>query len=153
LDSPTPGGQTGAQPVSLDAIEQIKITTAPYDVTLSGFTGASVNAVTKSGDNTFKGTVYSFFRNEDLTGGKIEGQDVPKADLEQLQYGVSIGGPIVENKLFFFVNFEKDDRTDLGSPFSPNRGTGAINESRVLASDMIAVSQALSRFRLRHRTF
>jgi hypothetical protein len=144
LDSPTPGGQTGAQPVSLDAIEQIKITTAPYDVTLSGFTGASVNAVTKSGDNTFKGTVYSFFRNEDLTGGKIEGQDVPKADLEQLQYGVSIGGPIVENKLFFFVNFEKDDRTDLGSPFSPNRGTGAINESRVLASDMIAVSQALS---------
>lgn len=144
LDSPTPGGQTGAQPVSLDAIEQIKVTTAPYDVTLSGFTGASVNAVTKSGDNTFKGTVYSFFRNENLTGGKIEGQDVPKADLEQLQYGVSIGGPIVENKLFFFANFEKDDRTDLGSPFSPNRGTGAINESRVLASDMIAVSQALS---------
>ena len=144
LDSPTPGGQTGAQPISLDAIEQIKVTTAPYDVTLSGFTGASVNAVTKSGDNTLNATVYSFFRNEDLTGGQIEGQDVPRNDLEQVQYGVSVGGPIIENKLFFFANFEKDDRTDLGAPFAPNRGTGAINESRVLASDMIAVSNALS---------
>ncbi|MFO7745727.1 MAG: carboxypeptidase regulatory-like domain-containing protein [Psychroflexus sp.] len=144
LDSPTPGGQTGAQPISLDAIEQIKVTTAPYDVTLSGFTGASVNAVTKSGDNTFKATAYSFFRNENLTGGKIEGQDVPKNDLEQIQYGVSVGGPIIENKLFFFANFEKDDRTDLGSPFAPNRGTGAINESRVLASDMVAVTNALA---------
>ncbi|MBZ9626855.1 carboxypeptidase regulatory-like domain-containing protein [Psychroflexus sp. CAK1W] len=144
LDSPTPGGQTGAQPISLDAIEQIKVTTAPYDVTLSGFTGASVNAVTKSGDNTFNATAYSFFRNENLTGGQIEGQDVPRNDLEQVQYGVSVGGPIVENKLFFFANFEKDDRTDLGSPFAPNRGTGAINESRVLASDMSAVSNALA---------
>ncbi|NEV94329.1 TonB-dependent receptor [Psychroflexus sp. YR1-1] len=144
LDSPTPGGQTGAQPISLDAIEQIKVTTAPYDVTLSGFTGASVNAVTKSGDNTFDATVYSFFRNENLTGGEIKGQDVPRNDLNQIQYGVSVGGPIIENKLFFFANFEKDDRTDLGSPFTPNRGTGAIDESRVLATDMMAVSNALA---------
>ena len=143
LDAATPGGQTNSQPISLNAIEQIQVETAPYDVTLAGFTGASVNAVTKSGDNTFKANAYTFFRNEDLTGGQVEGQDVVKADLEQLQYGVSVSGPIVEDKLFFFANFEADDRTDLGSPFIPNRGTGAINESRVLASDFEAVQSAL----------
>ncbi|WP_036385482.1 carboxypeptidase regulatory-like domain-containing protein [Muricauda sp. MAR_2010_75] len=145
LDAAQPGGQTDANPISIDAIDQIQVTTAPYDVTQSGFTGASVNAVTKSGTNEFYGTVYGFYRNEDLTGGKIKGDDVFKADLSQTQYGISIGGPIVKNKLFFFANFEKDDRTDLGSAgFVPNRGTGSINESRVLASDFELVSNILS---------
>ena len=145
LDSPTPGGQTGAQPISLDAIDQIQVSTAPYDVTQSGFTGASVNAVTKSGTNELHGTVYGFFRNEDLTGGKIKGEDVVKPKLSQNQYGFSIGGPIVKNKLFFFANFEKDERDDLGSNgWVPNTGTGAINESRVLESDLIAVQSALA---------
>ncbi|MFN4762526.1 carboxypeptidase regulatory-like domain-containing protein [Gillisia sp. Q332] len=144
LDAATPGGQTDAQPISLDAIEQIQVTTAPYDVTLSGFTGASVNAVTKSGTNTLKGTVYGFFRNEDLTGDKINGEEVFNADLEQTQYGFSLGGPIVENKLFFFTNFEIDSRTDLGSPWLPNRGTGSVNESRVAIDDLISVSDALA---------
>jgi hypothetical protein len=143
LDAATPGGQTDSQPISLDAIEQITVSLAPYDVTLSGFTGASVNAVTKSGTNEFHGTVYGFFRNEDLTGGKINGEDVFKSKLEQNQYGLSIGGPIVKNKLFFFANFEKDERTDLGAPFAPNTGSGAVNESRVLETDLIAVSDAL----------
>lgn len=145
LDSPTPGGQTGAQPISLDAIDQIQVSTAPYDVTQSGFTGASVNAVTKSGTNEIHGTVYGFFRNENLTGGKIKGEDVVKPKLSQNQYGFSIGGPIVKNKLFFFANFEKDERDDLGSNgWIPNTGTGAINESRVLESDLIAVQSALA---------
>ncbi|MEZ4808823.1 MAG: carboxypeptidase regulatory-like domain-containing protein [Allomuricauda sp.] len=145
LDAAQPGGQTDANPISIDAIDQIQVTTAPYDVTQSGFTGASVNAVTKSGTNEFYGTVYGFFRNEDLTGGKVKGDDVFKADLSQTQYGISIGGPIVKNKLFFFANFEKDDRTDLGSSgFVPNRGSGGINESRVLASDFELVSDILS---------
>ncbi len=145
LDSPTPGGQTGAQPISLDAIDQIQVSTAPYDVTQSGFTGASVNAVTKSGTNEFHGTVYGFFRNENLTGGKIKGEDVVKPKLSQNQYGLSIGGPIVKNKLFFFANFEKDERDDLGTNgWVPNTGSGAINESRVLESDLIAVQSALA---------
>ncbi|TDQ25692.1 TonB-dependent receptor [Tenacibaculum caenipelagi] len=145
LDSPTPGGQTGSQPISLDAIEQISVSTAPYDVTLSGFTGASVDAVTKSGTNEFTGTVYGFFRNQDMTGGKIKGQKVVKPKLNQSQYGVSLGGPIVKDKLFFFANFEKDDREDLGTAgWVPNTGSGAINESRVLESDMIAVRDALA---------
>ena len=144
LDAATPGGQTNAQPISLDAIEQVSVSLAPYDVTLSGFTGASVNAVTKSGTNTWKGTVYGFYRNEDLTGGRIEGQDVFKGNLGQTQYGASVGGPIIKDKLFVFANLERDELTELGSPFIPNRGTGAINEASVLASDMQLVSNILS---------
>lgn len=144
LDAATPGGQTDSQPISIDAIEQIQVAVAPYDVTLSGFTGASVNAVTKSGTNDFYGTAYGFFRNQDLTGGKIEGEKVVKPKLEQNQYGFSIGGPIVKNKVFFFANFERDVRTDIGTAgFVPNTGSGAINESRVTEADLIAVQEAL----------
>ncbi len=143
LDSPTPGGQTGSNPISLDAIEQISVSIAPYDVTQSGFTGASINAVTKSGTNEFHGTVYGYFRNESMTGSKVKGDDVFNGDLEQKQYGFSIGGPIIKNKLFFFANFEKDDRTDLGSPWTPNKGTGNASESRVLETDLVAVQDFL----------
>ncbi|MCF8715272.1 TonB-dependent receptor [Joostella atrarenae] len=145
LDAATPGGQTDSQPISLDAIDQIQVSIAPYDVTQSGFTGASVNAVTKSGTNNFYGTVYGFFRNEDLTGGKIEGEKVIKPKLEQNQYGISIGGPIIKNKLFFFANFEKDEKTDLGTyGFIPNTGSGAVNESRVTEGDLMDVKNALA---------
>ena len=153
LDAAQPGGQTESNPISIDAIDQIQVTTAPYDVTQSGFTGASVNAVTKSGTNEFYGSVYGFFRNEGLTGGKIKGEDVFKADLSQSQYGISIGGPIVKNKLFFFANFERDERSDLGSAFVPNRNTGAINESRVLASDFELVSNVLRQVSLGNGQF
>lgn len=144
LDAATPGGQTNAQPVSLDAIDQIQVTTAPYDVTQSGFTGASVNAVTKSGTNEFKGTVYGFYRDQDFTGRKIKGDRLPKAELSQTQLGVSIGGPIIKNKLFFFANFEKDDRSDLGQNWLPNTGSGAVNESRVLESDLLMVQSGFA---------
>ncbi|MDI5897752.1 TonB-dependent receptor [Flavobacterium yafengii] len=146
LDAATPGGQTGAQPISLDAIEQIQVATAPYDVTLSGFTGASVNAVTKSGTNEFHGTAYGFFRNQDMTGNKIKGEKIFVPSLEQNQAGFSIGGPIVKNKLFFFTNFEIDKRSDLGSNFVANNGDAVtgVNESRVLETDLINVSNALS---------
>lgn len=145
LDSATPGGQSDAQPISLDAIDQITVNIAPYDVTQSGFTGASVNAVTKSGTNNFEGTVYSFFRNSDLTGGKVAGTEVPKGDLSSYQAGFAVGGPIVKNKAFFFANLEFTRRSDLGSLFEPNNndGTLANNESRVLESDMKLVSDLL----------
>jgi len=143
LDAATPGGQTDAQPISLDAIDQISVATAPYDVTLSGFTGASVNAVTKSGTNKVAGTVYGYYRNQDFTGSKIKGQKIFVPKLEQTQYGFSVGAPIVKNKLFVFANFEKDDRTDLGQDWLPNTGTGAINESRVALQDLLDVQSAL----------
>lgn len=145
LDAATPGGQTDAQPVSLDAIEQIQVSLAPYDVTQSGFTGASVNAVTKSGTNEFHGTVYGFYRDESMTGNKIKGEKVTRPDLNQSQYGFAVGGPIVKNKLFFFANFEKDERDDLGTNgWVPNTGSGAINESRVTATDLMSVQSSLA---------
>ncbi len=144
LDAPTPGGQSNAQPISLDAIDQVQVSLAPYDVRQAGFTGAAVNAVTKSGTNDYKGTVYGFFRNQDLTGGKVSGEDIFVPELTQTQYGISIGGPIVKDKLFFFANFEVDDREDLGSNFFADRGQGGNNVSRVSASDLQLVSDALS---------
>ncbi len=144
LDAATPGGQTASQPVSLDAIEQISVSTAPYDVTLSGFTGASVNAVTKSGTNKVSGTAYGYYRNQDFTGGKIKGQSIFVPKLTQSQVGASFGAPIIKNKLFIFANFEKDNRTDLGQSWLPNTGSGAINESRVLKSDLDEVKAALA---------
>lgn len=146
LDAATPGGQTDSQPISLDAIEQIQVATAPYDVTLSGFTGASVNAVTKSGSNDFHGTAYGYYRNESLTGDKVKGEKIFVPSLQQSQAGFSIGGPIIKNKLFFFGNFEIDERTDSGSSVVANDGNGTtdVNESRVLATDLMHVSNALA---------
>ena len=145
LDAATPGGQTNAQPISLDAIDQIQVSLAPYDVTQAGFTGASVNAVTKSGNNRFQGTVFGFYRNDGLTGSKVSGTDIIVPELTQFQGGFSLGGPIVKNKLFFFVNAEIERRDDAGSNFVADNGsnTGA-NVSRVLASDLQAVSDALA---------
>lgn len=144
LDAATPGGQTDAQPISLDAIDQIQVNIAPYDVTQAGFTGAAVNAVTKSGTNEFKGTVFGFTRNQDLTGSKVAGDDIFVPELSQLQAGFSLGGPIIKNKLFFFVNAEIEDRSDLGSNFVAARpGVGGEQVSRVEASDLEAISDAL----------
>ena len=146
LDAATPGGQSNAQPISLDAIDQIQVAIAPYDVTMAGFTGAAVNAVTKSGTNEFHGTIFGFYRNQDLTGKKVGGQDFTVPDLSQTQAGFSLGGPIIKNKLFFFVNAEMERRTDLGSTFVADRGQAGENVSRVSATDLETVSQTLAGF-------
>lgn len=148
LDAATPGGQSNAQPISLDAIDQIQVSVAPHDVTQSGFTGAAVNAVTKSGTNNFEGSVFGYYRNEDFTGGTVAGNDIFVPDLNQTQAGFSLGGPIVEDKLFFFANFELDLRDDLGSNFLANGpGISGSNVSRVDEADLMAVSNILeSRF-------
>lgn len=144
LDAATPGGQTDAQPIPLDAIEQIHVAVAPFDITQAGFTGAGINTVTKSGTNEFKGTIYGFFRNEDLTGGKVSGQEIFVPDLTQYQTGISLGGPIIKNKLFYFATFELERRDDLGSSFLAARsGVTGENVSRVEAADLDAVSAAL----------
>ncbi|WP_026997714.1 TonB-dependent receptor [Flectobacillus major] len=144
LDAATPGGQTDAQPVSLDAIDQIQVAIAPYDVTQAGFTGASVNAVTKSGTNKFTGTAFGFFRNQSMTGSKVAGSDIFVPDLSQYQYGFSVGGPIVKDKLFFFANMEIERRSDLGSSYLAARpGLTGSNISRVSAADLELVSATL----------
>jgi len=149
LDAPTPGGQTGSQPISLDAIDQIQVNIAPYDVTQAGFTGAGINTVTKSGTNTFKGTVYGFFRNQSMTGKKVDGDKITVPDLTQLQTGFSLGGAIKKSKLFYFVNFETEQRQDAASSYVAQNASNIANNntSRVLESDLNAVRSILkSRF-------
>ncbi len=144
LDAATPGGQTDAQPVSLDAIEQIQVSLAPYDVTQSGFTGAAINAVTKSGTNEFHGTAFGFFRNNRFVGQSVNGSESKVPKLNQGQAGFSIGGPIIKNKLFFFVNAELERRGDLGTAgWVANRGVAGANVSRVAAADFEKVGTIL----------
>lgn len=145
LDAPTPGGQTNAQPISLDAIDQIQVNLAPYDVTQAGFTGAGVNTVTKSGSNHFSGTAYVFYRNQSMTGKRVDKTKLVVPDLSQLQSGFTLGGAIKKNKLFYFLSFETEQRSDEASSYvAQNAGNaGKTNTSRVLESDMIAVSNIL----------
>jgi hypothetical protein len=146
LDAPTPGGQTGSQPISLDAIDQIQVNIAPYDVTQAGFTGAGINTVTKSGTNTFYGTVYGFFRNQSMTGKKVDGNKIVVPDLTQLQAGFAAGGAIKKNKLFYFINFETEKRDEAPTSYVARtaNNAGNNNTSRVLESDLIEVSQILA---------
>jgi len=145
LDAPTPGGQTGSQPISLDAIDQIQVNIAPYDVTQAGFTGAGVNTVTKSGSNKTSGTIYGFFRNESLTGKRVDKTKLTVPELEQFQGGAALGGPIIKNKLFYFVSFETEQRKDEASAYRA-RNANNSNESttsRVLEQDLIDVRNIL----------
>lgn len=145
LDAATPGGQAGAQPISLDAIDQIQVSVAPFDVTKAGFTGASVDAVTKSGTNALKGTAFGFYRNQAMTGKKVNGTSIDVPDLTQFQGGFSLGGPIIKNKLFFFANMEMERREDLGQNVVADNGSnsGESNVARVSEADLIAVQSAL----------
>ena len=144
LDASTPGGQTDAQPVSLDAIDQITVAIAPYDVTQAGFTGASIDMVTKSGTNEFTGSVFGYFRNKNMLGTKVNDTEVTRGDLSSIQAGFAVGGPIVKNKIFYFLNFELEDRSDLGSYYLANReGLTGSNVSRVTAADLDHVSSVL----------
>lgn len=106
----TPGGLARSQPISLDAIEAVSLAIAPYDVKIGNFTGASINAVTRSGTNQFSGSAYSYGRNPSLVGNGLSGA-IP-TDFREFQYGGRIGGPIIQDKLFFFMNAEVSRRTD-----------------------------------------
>lgn len=120
--SGTPGGSAGTQPISLDAIQEIQVVLAPYDVSLGNFTGAGVNAITRSGSNKFEGSAYLFGRNQNLQGKNVL-TGLKTADFTDNQYGFRLGGPIVKNKLFFFVNAELGRRA---APLANNAGeTGA----------------------------
>ena len=105
LSSNLPGGGT---PISIDAIEEMQVVISPYDVRQTNFIGGGVNAITKSGTNTFKGSAYVYHRNENMRGNMAAGQEVAGArDKDRnTTYGFTLGGPIIKNKLFFFVNAE-----------------------------------------------
>ncbi len=119
--SGTNGGQTGVQPVSIDAIEQFQVSVAPFDVRQSGFAGGAINAVTRSGTNDIEGSAYYFWRNESLAGKTpTDNDEVEREKLNEFTaktYGFRLGGPIVKDKVFFFVNAEIQ-RNERPQPFN-----------------------------------
>lgn len=143
--NPLPGGN--AQPISLDAIQEISVSIAPYDVTRSQFTGASINAVTRSGDNTFKASVYTYIRPKTFTGSTVDGIDVTGANSRNSQnYGFRVGGPVFKNKLFFFLSGELEKESLPGVTWRPSVdgiGNPELMISRTLESDMIRVRDFL----------
>lgn len=101
-------GASGIEAISLESIDQIQVMIAPYDVRNGGFTGGGINSVTKSGTNEFNVSAYMYTKSPDLTGYRQKDIINPVSEFSNKQYGVSVGGPIVRNKLFFFVNAEFD---------------------------------------------
>ena len=141
------GGQAGAQPVSMETIEQIQINVAPFDVRQSGFTGGAINAITKSGTNKVHGSVYGFGNNQSLIGHHYPHSDgtgyAPKyQEQQEYQWGLTLGGPIIKDKLFFFFNFE-----DANKKYPNINGYGQTG-SRVLkeeADDVLAKIKAMAK--------
>lgn len=125
--SGTNGGQTGVNPLSIDAIESFQVNLSPFDVRQSGFAGGAINAITRSGTNKTEGSAYFFFRNQDLAGktpGAIETDEREKlSDFTAKLYGARIGGAIVKDKLFYFVNYERQEE-ETPQPFSFGEYTG-----------------------------
>ena len=146
LDDPAPGGQASAEPLPFDAIEQVQVSIAPFDVRQGGFTGAGINTVTKSGTNKLRGSVYSYLRNEDFQGNTVAGEEViANPSLTYNQSGFTISGPIIRNKLFLFANAELERRDDPGANFVANPGTGtpAFGESRVTVATMDSIQNRM----------
>ncbi len=131
-----PAGQTASTPISLDAIQEIQVNLAPYDARLGGFTGAGINAVTRSGTNNFEGSAFVNSRNNNMVGKKAGDIEVTADEYNVRQMGFRFGGPLIKNKLFFFANAEEEKRFDPGTQYKANRGepNGTANVTRVRAS-------------------
>ncbi|MGB4845784.1 MAG: TonB-dependent receptor [Ferruginibacter sp.] len=142
--NPLPGG--AVQPISLDAIEEFSVNVSPFDVRQANFTGAGINATTKKGTNKFRGSVYGYYRNEGFLGRKANGEKVPSVtESSSKTFGAAVGGPIIKNKLFFFISAEKVDFDQPGINWKARRGAASTdpNESRTQAADLDAVSNYL----------
>lgn len=137
----------GGSPISLDALDQISVNITPFDVRQSGFIGASVNAVTRSGSNEFSGSAYTFMASEKYKGNQVGNATFIKNKSEYDMIGVRLGGPIIKNKLFFFVNYEQEKNTVPGptrvaaTPSAPANYTNNI--ARPTAADMDMMSKYL----------
>jgi hypothetical protein len=140
--SGTNGGQIGVNPISIDAIESFQVNVAPFDVRQSGFTGGAINAITRSGTNEVKGSAYFYTRNQNLAGktpvGISEDNREKLDDFTANLYGVRVGGPIIKDKLFFFVNAEVQ-REEEPRPFESDiyNGDSSIAEINTLRDNII----------------
>ena len=147
--NPLPGGGA-VQPISLDAIQEISVNIAPFDITQSGFTGAGINAVTKSGTNKFHGSLYGYYTGKELTGWKINDNRLEQVSGVKMTNGLTVGGPIIKNKLFFFLSAEREVATganasgaNLWKASQNGVADAANNVTRVKESDLIAVRNHL----------
>lgn len=136
--SGTNGGQAGIAPISIDAIDQFQVVLSPYDASLGNFTGGGINAITRSGTNELKGSAYYIFRNQDLSGKDVTGdksaaQRLP--DFSNKTYGLRLGGPIIKNKLFFFLSGEiqRDERPQPSNVTNRSyQGSAGLDSVRIL---------------------
>lgn len=141
LSSSLPGG---GNPVSLDAIDEVQVVVAPFDVRQTNFIGGGINAVTKSGTNKFKGTAYVYYTDQQLRGNRINGEDLGvRADSRLTTYGFTLGGPILKDKLFFFANFEKEIAPGSAIKYHAKGSNGSGKESACTLEDMNTVSNIL----------
>jgi len=134
----TNGGQAGINPIPFDAIEQLQVILAPYDVTQGGFTGGGMNAVTRSGTNELHGSAYGFFQNQSLVGKSIDTRE-PYGKFSNWQYGARLGGALIKDKLFYFINYEGLSRSQ---PVANQPGSGSSN----LGAEEIAAANQLSKY-------
>jgi hypothetical protein len=133
------GGQTGQNAVSLDAIEQIQVNTSPFDVKNGGFVGGGVNSVSRSGTNTYSGSVYQYLKNKDWQGYDVNGAPytitVPKQDYSYDLKGFTASGAIIKNKLFLFVNGEQEATTTPGTTWTASSASNPANGSTISAAN------------------
>jgi len=132
-ESGTNGGQAGISPISIDAIDQFQVVLSPYDASLGNFTGGGINAITRSGTNTLSASIYHFFRNEGLSGrtpGVDKSVATKLAAFKNQTTGFRVGGAIIKNKLFFFLNGEVQ-RDERPQPFDPKTYVGTSTQTDI----------------------
>ena len=134
------GYPTQRSPISFDAIESLSVLTAPFDVEYNGFTGGTINAVTKSGTNDFHGSAFYFKTDDSFAGDKSKDDDIDLT-FDEETYGFTLGGPILKDKLFFFVAYEKFKESAITQ--TGVLGSGAVNEIGVTAADAQTVAQTV----------
>ena len=140
-----PGGRTGVAPISLESIDQVQVSIAPYDVRQGNFVGASVNTVTRSGTNALTASFYHRMRSQDFVGTEARGLPVNPGTFTFRDTGVWAGGPVVRNRVFVFGNYENEKASSPLHTFVANTGGQPVGGpvSRVLASDLDTLSAYL----------